>query len=191
MTKAVPETLSPAAKTPGRVAAMVFGLMAMVRWRVMPTPASSGMKARPARCPTEKMTVSAARTCSDPGSVSTFRRPSASKEKSVTRTHSTPAAWPWPSSTIAQEGAAGMQTHAFRFGRLGLPRVARHAVARFDAGQIDLGAQPHGAAGDVDRHVAAAQHEDAWPEGLALGGADLAVRRAGTGRGGRRAGSAC
>src|SRR3972149_4446259 len=147
MTKAVPDTLSPAANTPGRVAAMVLGLMAMVRWVVTPTPASSGMKARPARWPTEKITVSAAITCSEPGTGSRERRPSGPNPR---------------------EGAIRVNGHALGFGRLGLLGVAGHSIPRFQAGHLGFRAQPDSRAGAVHRHVAAAQHQDPRSEGQAL-----------------------
>ena len=61
ITNAVPEMQSPAAKTPGRVAASVLGLTAMVCSARHAHAGVSGMNARPARWPTEKITVSQGR----------------------------------------------------------------------------------------------------------------------------------
>ena len=66
------------------------------------------------------------------------------------------------------EGASGVDGDALGLGSGNLPSVGRHLIAALQAGQIHLAPQPDGAAGNVDRHVAAPQHQHPLTEFIVL-----------------------
>ena len=188
ITKDVPVAASPAANTPGREAAYVSGSMSMVFWRVTPTPASSGMKARPACWPMEKMTVSQSMTCSEPGSVSSLSLP-VCVELHEGHVDALDAGDAPRLVADARERTRGIELDALLLCLLDLPGMCRHLLARLQAGHGHrLGPQAHGRAGAVDGDVAAAQDEDPLAGHLLADGVfALSPARPG----GHRAGTAC
>ena len=73
--------------------------------------------------------------------------------------HSTPLTCPFSSPVICSKDASAVDNDAFFQGGLDFPFMGGHLFTAFQAGQMDLAAQANSAAGAVDGHIAAAQHQ--------------------------------
>ncbi len=62
------------------------------------------------------------------------------------------------------EAATGMDCDSLGFGGLDLPGVGRHLGLALDASHVHFASQPHRTAGDIDGHIAAAEHQDSLAE---------------------------